>query len=351
MKDTVDAIDSSTGGAHSAMSNPTVSVLIGVYNEEQYIEASLQSLLDQTFDDFEIIVVDDCSTDSSVEIIQSFDDPRIRLIENETNLGLTKSLNRALDAAEGRYVARQDADDLSHPSRLDREVAYLESHEEVALVGTGAYLIDGDGVIQQKRTVLESVSFDDLVEKNHIIHGSILARKDVFESVGQYDDLFQYSQDLDMWLRIAEEHEIRNIPEPLYYFRIHDESVYFSSKENSMLYAQLALERATGGVTDDVLRDIHQNGIEVYYKHLTDEQQQTFHESLAERYLRYGHLEEAREQCRRAFESDGWSTKARLLCLLSYLGRTPTNVVHETVRRVTNVKLELRNRFGSSHDD
>lgn len=329
----------------SKANNPVVSVLVGVYNEEKYIEASLQSLLDQTFGDFEVIVVDDCSTDSSVEIVQLFDDPRVRLLENEENIGLTKSLNRALDAAEGRYVARQDADDLSYPSRLEREVAYLESHEDVALVGTGAYLIDGDGEIRQERTVLETVSFDDLVAKNHIIHGSILARTDVFESVGRYDDLFRYSQDLDMWLRIAEEHEIRNIPEPLYYFRIHDESVYFSSKENSMLYAQLALARATDSVADDVLHDIHENGIEVYYKHLTDEQRQTFHESLAERYLRYGHLAEAREQCRRAFELDAWSPKARLLYFLSYFGRTPTNIVHETVRRAINTKLELRNRL------
>lgn len=327
--------------------NPVVSVLIGLYNEEQYIEPALKSLQDQTFEDFEVVVVDDCSTDSSAEIVRSFNDPRIRLLENDENLGLTKSLNRALDTAEGKYIARQDADDLSHPARLEREVAYLESREDVALVGTGAYLINNEGEIQQERKVLETVSFEDLVEKNHIIHGSILARTDVFKSVGGYDELFRYSQDLDMWLRIAEDYNIRNIPDPLYYFRIHDNSVYFSSKEKSMLYAQLALARATKGVADNVLHDIRENGIDVYYKHLTDEQRRTFHESLAERYLRYSYPAEAREQCRKVFELEAMSLKARLLYLLSFLGRTPTKVVHEIVRYVINLKLELRNQLES----
>ncbi|TKX72879.1 glycosyltransferase [Halorubrum sp. GN11_10-6_MGM] len=345
MKNTGAVTEPPSNETHDSASNPTVSVLIGVYNEEQYIEASLQSLLDQTFEDFEIIVVDDCSTDSSVEIVRDFNDSRIQLLENEKNIGLTKSLNRALEVAAGKYIARQDADDLSHPSRLEREVEYIKSNEDVALVGTGAYLIDGDGTIQQERMVLGNVSFDDLVTKNHIIHGSVLARKDVFEAVDRYDEVFKYSQDLDMWLRIAEEYKIRNIPEPLYYFRIHDESVYFSSKESSMLYAQLALRRATDGVRNEVIQDVQENGIEAYYKHLTNEQQQAFHESLAERYLRYGHLEEAREQCRQAFELDALSLKARLLYTLSYFGQTPIDVIHETVRRIINAKLKLRNRF------
>jgi len=113
---------------------PEVSILMGVYNEQEYLAESISSILNQTSENFELIIIDDASKDNFSEIVQQFDDERIRLLENKTNLGLTKSLNRGLDLAAGKYIARQDADDISEPDRLERQVAFLEDNEEIALV-------------------------------------------------------------------------------------------------------------------------------------------------------------------------------------------------------------------------
>jgi len=176
-----------------------------------------------------------------------------------------------------------------------------------------------------------------------MIHGSVLGRREIFESVGGYDELFRYSQDLDLWLRITAEHTICNIPEPLYYFRIHEESVYFSANVESMLYAQLAMARATGTVSDHALADVRENGITAYFDHLSHEDQRIFHESLAERYLRYGYPIRTRTQCRKALEVDRATPKVLMLYALSYLGETPIGVIRELVRRSLNLRTKIRN--------
>lgn len=324
---------------------PTVSVLMGVHDEETYLRSSIRSLLEQTFGDFELIVVDDCSTDGTPAILESIDDDRLQILRNEENKGLTVSLNRALARARGRYVARQDADDASHPERLQRQVEFLDRHEQVAMVGTGAHLIDGDGRVIHRRRVLRRVTFDDLLEKNHLIHGSVVARRDVLEELGGYDELYQFSQDLDLWLRLARDHEIRNLTEPLYRFRIHDDSVYFDSMEQSMLYAQLALAAARGHLDESVLATIDERGVETYYDHLDADERLAFHLGLAERLLRYGHPARARTECRHALEVSRTATRAYLLYLLSHFGRWPTSLVQRVTRSLINLRILLRNQL------
>src|SRR5258705_775698 len=114
--------------------SPQVSVLLPVWNGERHLAAAIESVLGQSFTDFELLIVDDGSTDGSAALIRRYGDERIRLFENEKNLGVTRSLNLGLAQARGRYVARMDADDLSAPERLARQVAFLDSHPEVALV-------------------------------------------------------------------------------------------------------------------------------------------------------------------------------------------------------------------------
>src|SRR5882672_2663017 len=124
---------------------PKVSVLLPVWNAERYLAGSIESVLDQTFADFELLIVDDASTDGSRALIERYRDRRIRLVENEKNLGVTRSLNLGLERARGRYVARADADDLCAPERLERQVAFLDAHPEVALVASCARWIDEHG--------------------------------------------------------------------------------------------------------------------------------------------------------------------------------------------------------------
>ncbi len=142
--------------------NPKVSVIMSVYNGDKYLREAIESILNQTFTDFEFIIVNDGSTDNSLEIIESYDDERIKTINNKKNIGLTKSLNKALKFAKGKYIARQDADDVSLPNRFEKQVEYLDSHPEVALVGTSVYLIDENGKIIGKRIAFAKPRIKDL---------------------------------------------------------------------------------------------------------------------------------------------------------------------------------------------
>lgn len=325
--------------------DPAVSVIMGVHDEAAFVGDAVDSILAQSFADFEFLVVDDASTDGSRAIVESYDDERIELLENESNRGLTRSLNRALREASGEYVARQDADDESHPRRLERQVRFLEREPDVALVGTGAHLIDEDGSTRARRVVLRDPTFEVLLDKNHIIHGSILARRAVLEELGGYDEFFRYGQDLDLWLRLTRDHRVANIPEPLYRLRIHDESVYFSRKDESALYSMFANHRARGALSEAAERRVRSEGIETYYEELSDEHRAAFHRDLAVRYLRYGHAERAREECRSALAYDPRSPKTLGLYALTFGGDRLVGPLLSVARRGLNVTYWLENRL------
>ncbi len=337
------------GDKEKKLGDPTISVLMGVYNEEEFLEEAIESILAQTFEDFEFLIVDDDSIDRSSEIVDSYDDDRIKLIRNETNQGLTVSLNRALDQATGKYIARQDADDVSEPHRFERQVSFLECHDDVALVGTGAYLIDGDGNVVDKRIGYCNPKFEDFLEKSHLVHGSILARRSVLEELGGYDEFFRYGQDYDLWLRLSKRYEVANIPDPLYRHRIHDEGVYFSRKDESALYTMFARHLVTGKTTREMKNELAESGIGRYYDLLDQSQREAFHQDLAVRYLRYGHLEQALEECKKATDCGGISAKTVLLSLLAIGGDTPTKVVRWTLRRYLNWKMRVTNRLTCSY--
>src|SRR6266498_4162605 len=126
---------------------PLVTVLMSVYNGERYLSEAIDSIINQTFADFEFVIINDGSTDSSREIINAYRDPRIRLVDNSQNIGLPKSLNLGLALARGEYVARQDADDISHPTRFEKQVEYLDDHGEVVVLGTRVWNMDESGRI------------------------------------------------------------------------------------------------------------------------------------------------------------------------------------------------------------
>jgi glycosyltransferase involved in cell wall biosynthesis len=126
---------------------PKVTMLMSVYNGARFLREAIESILGQTFRDFEFLIVDDGSTDDSREMILSYCDPRVRLVINDRNVGLPRSLNRGLDLAQGEYVARQDADDISESARLAKQVAFLDSYHDVALLGTWYRKIDEGGRI------------------------------------------------------------------------------------------------------------------------------------------------------------------------------------------------------------
>lgn len=226
------------------MSTPTVSVALAVRNAERTVRESLQSVLNQTWTDFDVIVVDDGSTDRTPELLDRMaaSDARVRVIRRE-HRGLAPSLNGAIELARGKYVARQDADDVSMPSRLDRQVRFLDTHPAVCAVGTAGVVIDDAGrAIRAYATRHGAAAVRKGLRtlRGSPIHGSMMMRRQAVVDVGGYRGAFSASQDADLWLRLCERGDIDNVPEPLYHWRIAAGSVYADHRARQLRYAALA---------------------------------------------------------------------------------------------------------------
>lgn len=201
-------------------SAPRVAVLISTYNDERFLAAAIDSVLDQTYSDFEIVVVNDASTDRSGEIAAGYRDRRVRVIENSENLGTGPSLNRGLAVIRSEYVAKLDADDICFPQRLAMQVAFLDAHPEVAAVGAQAIVIDAKG-----RRVRRLESWFETTEwglrwrrifQNPLIHSAAMFRRAiVWDVLGGYDDRYRFGEDFDLWDRLGRRYPIRNLPERL----------------------------------------------------------------------------------------------------------------------------------------
>jgi len=197
--------------------SPRVSVLMGVYNEEKYLRESIDCILNQTFSDFEFIIINDASTDQSRDIICSYKDSRIHLLDNEKNMGLTFSLNRGLNMAQGIYIARQDADDISMPQRFEKQLKVGDENPRVGLVATDyRHFSDAKG-----RSPAVQQSSDPLILKwqmlfsNRIGHPTVLFKKEMIDEAGGYNEDFPRGQDYELWSRILDKWEVAILPEVL----------------------------------------------------------------------------------------------------------------------------------------
>jgi hypothetical protein len=219
--------------------SPRVTVLMAVHNGERYVRESIQSILGQTFEDFELLVVDDASTDGTARIVESFDDGRIRVLRNERNMGQVPSLNRGLRESRGAYVARLDADDTSRPTRLQRQVEVLDVQPQVALVGTWVDAVDERGrLLGSLRQVLDDYVdflYRTLVMQVYISHPAAMYRRDQVLALGGYDEDMAPSEDKDLWRKLAlARREARIVGEPLVRYRVHDEQLSRTQAERQL---------------------------------------------------------------------------------------------------------------------
>ncbi|MBU0597098.1 glycosyltransferase [Patescibacteria group bacterium] len=212
-----------------------VSVLISVYNGEKYIKQAVESILNQTEEDWEMVIINDASTDKSPEIILELanHEPRIKFITNEKNLGLTKSLNRGLKECEGEYIARLDADDVSNRERLKIQMDFMENNKEVALCGSQGMYISEDGKKLGEKNL--PTHYKDIKDKllfnNQFIHSSLFLRRAVIDKVGFYNESFKTSQDYELVLRLAKNYPVVNLTERLVSWRVHPGSISWISKK------------------------------------------------------------------------------------------------------------------------
>jgi glycosyltransferase involved in cell wall biosynthesis len=240
-------VSDSTARSHSRR-KPRVSVLMSVYNGERYLNRAVQSILAQTFEDFEFIIVDDGSTDRSQKLLRQFSsrDARIRLV-SLPHAGITQALNHGLAIATGEFVARMDADDIANPERFARQVEFLDAHPEIALVGCGYALIDEkDRILDTEVPAVDDYTIQDrhLRGLTTICHPCAMARSKSLASIGGYDESYPVAQDLDLYLRLGEIGKLANLPEILMKYRYHPNSTSDTRQELQLDCMRNATERA-----------------------------------------------------------------------------------------------------------
>jgi glycosyltransferase involved in cell wall biosynthesis len=241
------------------MHTPAASVIMPVFNGEPYAGPAVESILQQTFADLELIVVDDGSTDRTPRTLASFSDPRLRVIR-QPNQGGSAAMNAGLRAARAELVTFMDADDLSDPRRIERQVAYLTSHPEVDGVGTWGLVIDAKGRVLDRAE--GPLAHKDIVqchaEGRMGLNGiTPMVRAVVFRELGGFREQLRMAKDMDMWMRASERFRFACLPEYLYYYRLHPGSSNTARKQASVFYRnlvnQMRLERLATG-TDKLAR-------------------------------------------------------------------------------------------------
>ena len=208
---------------------PQVTVLTSVYNGALYLKEAIESVIHQTWTDFEFLIIDDLSTDNSVQIIKSYKDSRIKFIQNEQNIGQTASLNKGLDVANGKYIARLDQDDVCLPERLKEQIYFMQNHPEISIVCSWEYTIDAQGV--KKRAWKRNLDNDGtflgyiLLGLCPIWHPSVMFNKNDILDIGGFDVSFGPAEDYELWSRIAM-NRLKGVILPHFHLlqRVHGES-------------------------------------------------------------------------------------------------------------------------------
>jgi hypothetical protein len=223
---------------------PRVSVLMPVFNGGRFLAAAVGSILSQSYDDFELIAIDDGSSDQSACVLLGCarSDRRIRVVTH-ANVGIVASLNAALELAVGEYVARMDADDVALPSRFARQVAFLDNHPEVAVVGSAITLIDQEGsaIRDVAYPLAPAEIFEFLIQVGcALAHPAVMMRRAAVVGVGGYRGAYQHAEDYDLWLRISETRALANLPDRLLYYRQHPDKSSVRHAAEQMLATKVA---------------------------------------------------------------------------------------------------------------
>jgi glycosyltransferase involved in cell wall biosynthesis len=235
---------------NSMLSNPpTVSVVMTVYNAERYLEEAIASILTQTFEDFEFIIINDGSRDRSKEILEKLQqqDERIHII-HQVNAGVTAALNEGLRHARGRYIARMDADDVAVSERFAKQVAFLDTHPGYVAVGSQVLLIDPEGLpicpFSKKISHEEIDRAHMMAEGGAICHPAVMLRRKAVEQVSGYCPEMKSAQDIDLFLRLAEVGKLANLPEILLHYRMNPNSIGYTRRMEQEQMALSAVKNA-----------------------------------------------------------------------------------------------------------
>lgn len=226
--------------------DPLVSIIMSAYNAVEYLKTAIESVLGQTYPSFEFIIINDGSTDNTNLIIKEYadKDKRIRIIDHQKNRGLIASLNEGVEIASGEYIARQDADDISLPSRLEKQVRFLQKNNQIGMVGANYHVIDERGTVVDTTNVFTQPTDLALAEifTNQFGHGTIMARAELLKK-HRFDQNYKHAEDYELWSRLAHEAELANLKEPLYKWRLHKGGITASKNAEMQLQVRRINER------------------------------------------------------------------------------------------------------------
>ena len=319
------------------MRAPKVSVIMSVYNGEKFLKEAVESILNQTFSDYEFIIINDGSTDHTPQVLASFDDPRL-VIVNQDNRGLAISLNRGIRLAKGTYIARMDADDVSEPTRLERQVEVLDRNSDVVLVACWHKVIDEKGnVLAHRRLPTDGRQLARLLmHDNPICHGSVLMRKEAVEAVGLYDENLRYAQDYDLWLRMLRKgYSFSIVPEFLYRYRISPESV-----------AKLYLQRRYAALIKRGQKERYKTTASHSFKNLGTlfhrRKRSLYHYAIGTLKLEDGQTKAAREELLKSVRIDPSNMRSWYRLTVSFLPVWIRNPISGAVRYARDVLVWLR---------
>jgi glycosyltransferase involved in cell wall biosynthesis len=211
------------------MQKPLVTILMPVYNAEKFLHEAIDSMLAQTLPDFEFLIIDDGSKDSSIQIIESYTDPRIRLVKNEQNMGISKTLNRGIELASAELIARMDADDRSYPQRLQKQYDYFQRHPDCALLSTWAKMITEDHEHVRTEKYRSRLHYYNLTFECWMYHPTVMFTKAAVTDVGMYT--IPYAEDFELFWQLSRKYKIACLEEVLVDYRITTQSLHQVTKK------------------------------------------------------------------------------------------------------------------------
>ena len=314
-----------------------LSVLLCVYNGKPHLEQAIKSILAQSYTDFELILVDDGSTDKAVTEIEQLGDQRIKIVR-KSNTGLTDSLNVGLEHCSGKYVARHDADDVSLPERFEKQIDFLQQNKHIGAVGSAVKLMDEDGdIIGELNFPTGSDELHRLnISTNQFVHGSLMFRRELLKKVNGYRTEFIYAQDYDLTLRCQEKTPLANLQHPLYLLR-------FGSQRISA--NKTADQAAIAGMAREFARQRREKGKDAIQTKQYDGNYMKFSDSSIEHadsqqvllylYLRSGYAKKARACIRSLFVTGNVNRlKLALNYILSFLPKKLTMAFYNQIDSV-----------------
>lgn len=300
------------------------SVVMAVYNGEKYIKETIDSVLNQSFTDFEFIIVNDGSTDNTTSILAGYTDKRIQII-NQKNVGLSKSLNNGIAYAKGKYIARIDADDRCHINRLEKQLAYLSINQDVVLVGSNANIIDEEGNFLYTSEVIKSVENLKIFEEhNPFLHSSVIFKKEIFNQCKGYDEeIIHHFEDKLLWKKMFNYGKMVNLNEALIDYRITPNSITNKTRKAFILQKKISNAYMEGNTIDT----------EDYRKFIAMTQLSTckkcsmYHNRIAKIYLlKHRNKKKAFEHIKRSFKNVPFNIGAlKLIAYSLFVSKAPKN--------------------------